>query len=114
MVLQKPQGQDNRLPPSHTLIMDFTMTHVRFGRSHFHPIGQVTNTRRSDGTPDPHGDLKKENRIKIHHYRRIYLNRPVNELSEESDQFRFLRAPCLDNRKGSVGWILVKSSKHRT
>ena len=49
VVLQKPQGQDNRLPPPRTLIMDFTMTYVRFGRSYLHPIGQVTYTRCSDG-----------------------------------------------------------------
>jgi hypothetical protein len=57
VVSQKPQGQDNRLPPTHTLIMFFTMTHVRFGRSHFHQIGQFTHTRSSDGDPDPHGVL---------------------------------------------------------
>ena len=51
VVMQKPQA--NRLPPPRTLIMDYTMTHVRFGRSHLHPMGQLTNTRRSDGTPDP-------------------------------------------------------------
>ena len=28
------------------------MTHIRFGRSHVHPMGQLTNTRRSDGSPD--------------------------------------------------------------
>ena len=38
--------------------MDFTMTHVRFGRSHLHPITQLTHTRRSDSTPDPDGVLK--------------------------------------------------------
>ena len=32
----------------------------------------------------------------------------TNELTEESDQFRFLRAACLANLKGSVGLILVK------
>ena len=25
------QHDDNRLPPPHTLIMDYTMTHIRFG-----------------------------------------------------------------------------------
>ena len=34
VVLQKPQA--DRLPPPRTLDMDYTMTHVRFGRSHFH------------------------------------------------------------------------------
>ena len=31
VVLQKTQGQDNRLPPPHSLIMDFTMTHTKLG-----------------------------------------------------------------------------------
>ena len=30
VVLQKPQPQATLLPPPHTLIMDYTMTHVRF------------------------------------------------------------------------------------
>jgi hypothetical protein len=34
----------------------------------------------------------------------------TNELSEESDQFRFLRSVCLNNMKGSVGLILEKAS----
>jgi hypothetical protein len=33
VVLQKPQEQANRLPPPRTLILDYTMTHTRFGRS---------------------------------------------------------------------------------
>ncbi len=74
--MQKPQAQDNRLPPPRTLIMDFTMTHVRFGRSHLHPIVQLTHTRRSDGAPDPEGALKEAARIKIRHDRNIYFNRP--------------------------------------
>jgi len=36
-----------------------------------------------------------------------------HELPEESDQFRFLRAACLDNIKGSVGLILAKTSAMR-
>jgi hypothetical protein len=36
-----------------------------------------------------------------------------NDLSEESDQFRFLRAACLANMKGSVGLILAKASVMR-
>ena len=32
-----------------------------------------------------------------------------HELPEESDQFRFLRAACLGNIKGSVGLILGKA-----
>ena len=74
VVLQKPQA--DRLPPARTLIMDYTMTHVRFGRSHLHPMGQLTNTRRSDGAPDPDAAFKEVARIKIRHYRNLYLNHP--------------------------------------
>ncbi len=52
------------------------MTHVRFGRSHLHPMGQLSHTRRSNGDPDPDGALKEEVRIKIRYYRNVYLNRP--------------------------------------
>ena len=76
VVFQKPQTQDNRLPPPRTLMEDFTMTHVRFGHSHLHPMGQLTHTKRSDGAPDPDGVLKEVTRIKIRHYRNVYLNRP--------------------------------------
>ncbi len=76
VVLQKPQPQATRLPPPRTLIMDYTMTHVRFGRSHLHPMDQLTNTRRSDGPPDPDATFKEVARIKIRHYRNLYLNHP--------------------------------------
>ncbi len=52
------------------------MTHVRFGCSHFHPMGQLTNTRRSDGAPDPDTACKEVVRVKIRHYRNLYLNHP--------------------------------------
>ena len=41
-------------------------------------MGQLTNTntRRSDGVPDSDGALKTVTRIKIRHYRNLYLNRP--------------------------------------
>ncbi len=44
VVLQKPQEQADCLPPPRTLILDFTLTHPRFGRLHVHPIGHLTNT----------------------------------------------------------------------
>ena len=50
------------------------MYHV--GRSHLHPMVQLTNTRRSDGVPDPDVSLKEVARIKIRHYRNLYLNHP--------------------------------------
>jgi hypothetical protein len=37
----------------------------------------------------------------------------AHELPEELDQFRFLRAACLANLKGSVGLILAKVSAMR-
>jgi hypothetical protein len=37
----------------------------------------------------------------------------ANDIPEESEQFRFLRAACFDNIKGSVGLILVKASAMR-
>ena len=148
VVMQKPQPQATRLPPPHTLIMDYTMTHVRFGRSRLYPMGQLTNTRRSDGAPDPDEAFKEVVSIKMRNYRNLYLNRPDpiafiplavdttgrmydefirllflhthreasaldNELPEESDQFRFLRASCFANLKGVVGLIMTKASAMR-
>ena len=37
----------------------------------------------------------------------------VNEIPEESGQFRFLHAACLANLKGSLGLILAKTSAMR-
>ncbi len=37
----------------------------------------------------------------------------TNELSEESDQFRFLKASCFANLKGAVGLIMTKTSTNR-
>ena len=41
--LPADSGQDNCLPPC-PLILDFTMTHDRFGRSRLHPSGKLTHT----------------------------------------------------------------------
>ncbi len=84
MVLQKPQEQTewfyknlkDRLPPPRTLILDFTLTHPLFGRSHVYPIGQLTNTRCSDGAPELDGALRVVTRKKILHYRQLYIDRP--------------------------------------
>jgi hypothetical protein len=43
--LAKPQEQADRLPPPRTLILDFTLTHTRFGRSHVYSTGHLTHTR---------------------------------------------------------------------
>ncbi len=76
MVLQKPQEQSDRLPPPRTLILDFTMTHTRYDRSHLNLNGQLTNTRRSDGVPEPDGVIKAVTRKKILHYRQLYVDHP--------------------------------------
>ncbi len=73
--LQKPQEQDNRLPPPRTLILDFTMTHTSYGSSIQRTTGQLTHTRRSDGTPDLDGDLQKVTGDKIRYYCQIYLDK---------------------------------------
>jgi len=110
--------------------------------------GQLTNTRRSDGAPEPDGAIKVVAMKKILHYRQLYIDRPepiafmpvavdtsdriyddflrllflhahreasalANDIPEESGHFRFLRAACLANNKGSVGLILAKASVMR-
>ena len=68
------KSRSDRLPPPRTLILDFTMTHPRYGRSHVHPIGQLTNIRRSDGAPEPDGTLKVVVRKKTIHYHQLYID----------------------------------------
>ena len=76
VVLQKPRDLTDCLPPPRTLILDFTLTHTRFGRSQLHSLGQLTHTRRSDGAPELDGALRAVARTKIRHYRQLYINRP--------------------------------------
>jgi len=76
VVLQKPRDVTDCLPPPRTLILDFTLTHTRFGRSLVHSLGQLTHKRRSDGAPEPDGALRAVARKKIIHYRQLYINRP--------------------------------------
>ena len=75
MVLQKPQERTDRLPPR-TLILDFTLNHTRYGSSHVHTTGQLTNTRRSDDTPELDGPFRVVTRKKILHYHQLYIHRP--------------------------------------
>jgi hypothetical protein len=131
VVLQKPQEQPDCLPPPRTLIMDLTLTHTCFGRSHVYSTGHLT--------------LWTVTRKRFFHYHQLYINRsnPIafmpltvdtsvriyddfnrllflhahretsvlaNEIPDESDQFRFLHTTCLVNLKGSVGLILAKVS----
>jgi len=63
-----PRGEDDRLPPR-TLVMDVTMTHVRYGRSTQHTNGTLTNRLSSTGAPQTDGTLNTANRKKIRNYR---------------------------------------------
>ena len=76
VVLQKPRDLSDCLPPPRTLIMDFTLTYTRFGRSQLCSLGQLTHTRRTDGAPEPDGALRTVSRAKIRQYRQLYINRP--------------------------------------
>jgi hypothetical protein len=76
VVLQKSQEQTDRLPPSRTLILDFTLTHTHYGSSHVQPTVDLTNTRSSDDAPELDGVLREVTRKKILHYRQLYINRP--------------------------------------
>ncbi len=93
------------------------MTYTRYGSSHVHNTGQLTNTSPSDGTPEFDGTLRDVSRKKILHYRHPFLPTVIdttgrlyddfsrllflhvhretsaltNETPEESGQFRFLR-----------------------
>ena len=93
-------------------------TLVSYWTTHTHK-----SSRRYSREADPDGALKETVRIKIRHHRNTDLfesSRPnsvlvvssgsalVNELSEESDQLRFLRATCLVNLKDSVGLIFER------
>ena len=76
VVLQKPQTQTNRLLSLHTLMMDYIPLPILGLGDHICKLVQLTNTRRSDGAPDPDMALKEVVRIKIRHYRNLYLNHP--------------------------------------
>ena len=52
------------------------MTHPRYDRSRLNLNGQLTNTRCSDGAPEPDGVIKTVTRKKIIHYRQLYIDRP--------------------------------------
>ena len=68
-------GEDDRLPP-HTLVMDDTMTHARYGRATQRTNGTLTHRVSSTGVPQTDGVLNKATRMKIRHYRQIYADRP--------------------------------------
>ena len=94
----------------------FSKQKDRYGRTTQHTNGGLTHRVRSTGAPQSDGALNKAARMKIRHYRLLFLHAHredsilTGELPEESEPFRFLRASRLSDLKGSVGLILAKSS----
>ncbi len=85
-----------------------------------HLSGHLTNTRSSNGFPEPDGTIKVVTRKKIIHYRQLYIDRsepiafmPVAVDTSGRIYDDFLRLLFLVNIKGSVGLILVKASVMR-
>ena len=70
-----PRGQDNLLPPR-PLLLDYTMTHDRFGHSNLHTNGKLTHCLRSTGAPQPDGALNNAARIENNQYRQKYAELP--------------------------------------
>ncbi len=77
-----PPGKDDRFPP-HTLVMDVKMTHDRYGRTTQRTNGALSHRVSSTCVPQPDGTLNKATRIKIRHFRQIYVDRvdPIAFLS---------------------------------
>ena len=75
-------GEDDKLPP-HTLVMDVTMTHDRYGRSTQHTNGTLTNRLSSTDAPQADGALNTAARKKIRHYRQIYGDIIVRYISPD-------------------------------
>jgi hypothetical protein len=57
-------------------VKDVTMTHDRYGRTTQRTNGALTHRVSSTGTPQSDGSLNKVVRIKIRHYRQIYVDSP--------------------------------------
>ncbi len=67
--------QDNLLPPR-PLLLDYTVTHDRFGLSNLHTNGNLTSCLRSTGEPQSDFVLNNAPRIKNNHYRQKYTELP--------------------------------------
>ena len=104
-----PCGQDNH-PPPRPLLLDFTITHDRFGLSNLHTNGKLTQCLRSTGPPQTDGVLNNATHIGNNHYRQNYdeLPEPVVFLTVSVSTSgrvneEFLRLLFLDvNREASV------------
>jgi hypothetical protein len=68
MFCPRPSPFFNPVANKHTHFMQLQIN------THFN--GQLTNTSRSDGAPEPDGVIKVGDRKKIIHYRQLYVDRP--------------------------------------
>jgi hypothetical protein len=112
VVLQIPQTQANRLPPPHTLILDYMVRiKIRHYRNVYlnHPDPIAFIPLATDTTVRLYDEFIRILFLHDHHEASVL----TNELPEESDQFRFLRASCFANLKGAVGFIITKASVMR-
>ena len=62
-----PREQDNHLPPW-SLLLDYTMTHDRFGRSNLHTDGKITHCLRSNGEPQSDDTVNNAIHVRISEY----------------------------------------------
>ena len=76
VVLQKTQEQPDRLPPPRTKMMDFTLTHTRFGLIKFAPYRTTYTHKAFRWCSWSRWCFLAVVRFKIRHYRQLYLNRP--------------------------------------
>jgi len=101
VVLQKPQEQTDRLPL--LVLLYWTLLWLtRVSEDHTYILSDSWHTQ--GVRMEIYDDF---NRLLFLHTHRE-PSALSNELPEESTQFRFLRASCLVNIKGSVGWFWRK------
>ena len=88
---QIKKTKDNRLPPPHTLIMDFTMSHVKIRDYRNVYLNRPDPIDFIPLTVDTTGLLYDDfiRLLFLHVHREV--STLANDLPEESDQFRFLR-----------------------
>ena len=117
-----PREEDNLLLPR-PLILDFTMTYDRYGRSNAYTNGMLTHRIRSTGAPQPDGALNTAAQVKNRHYKRLYAELPdpvvflpvaastSDRINEETLRLLFLHA----NREASAlaGEVPEESAQFR-
>ncbi len=88
------------------------ISHFTSYNKHLHTNGNLTHCFSSTGAPHPDGVHEEFLHLLFLHDHRD-ASAVAGKLLEESAQFRFIRTPCLDNLKGSIGLMLSKTSDMR-